>query len=153
MPTLPAAFADLEPFADWALPSEADRYAKRIASTMDELQAFYDAAFPRLEDSTDYLKGVALDGHLRRGPQPAVALRVAGHRVLPRRGLAPAPGAGQRRLLHRRDRGARPLGHVDRFGGTMATYVWSTAAGTGAGATSGWPDGCGPRATRSTPRA
>ena len=61
MPILPAEFADLEPFADWALPSERDRYAKRLASTMDELQAFYDAAFPRLEDSVDYLKGVALD--------------------------------------------------------------------------------------------
>jgi hypothetical protein len=62
MPILPPAFADLEPHADWALPSEADRYAKRLASTMDELQAFYDAVFPRLADSTDYLKGVALDG-------------------------------------------------------------------------------------------
>ena len=62
MPTFPAEFADLEPFADWALPSEADRYAKRLASSMDELQAFYDAAFPRLEESTDYLKSVALDG-------------------------------------------------------------------------------------------
>ena len=29
---------------------------------MEELQAFYDAAFPRLEDGTDYLKTVALDG-------------------------------------------------------------------------------------------
>jgi hypothetical protein len=59
--TFPARFAALEPFADWALPSEADRYAKRIASTMDELQAFYDAAFPVLEASVDYLRGVALD--------------------------------------------------------------------------------------------
>jgi hypothetical protein len=62
MPTLPPAFADLEPFADWALPSERDRYAKRISSTQDELQAFYDAAFPRLQESTDHLKGIALDG-------------------------------------------------------------------------------------------
>jgi len=62
MSKLPAAFADLEPFADWALPSEGDRYAKRLASSMDELQAFYDAAFPRLEASTDYLKRVKLDG-------------------------------------------------------------------------------------------
>ena len=61
MSTFPAAFADLEPFADWALPSEGDRYAKRLASSMDELQAFYDAAFPRLEASTDYLKRVKLD--------------------------------------------------------------------------------------------
>lgn len=62
MPTLPDAFADLEPFADWALPSEYDRYAKRIASTQDELQAFYDAAFPRLEASTEYLRSVPVDG-------------------------------------------------------------------------------------------
>jgi hypothetical protein len=62
MPSLPAAFADLEPWADWALPSEADRYAKRLASSMDELQAFYDAAFPRLAASTELLQGIALDG-------------------------------------------------------------------------------------------
>ena len=62
MATLPAQFAELEPFAGWSLPSESDRYGKRIASTMDELQAFYDAAFPRLEDGAEYLKGVALDG-------------------------------------------------------------------------------------------
>jgi len=59
---LPAEFADLEPFADWAIPTEGRRYAKRLASTMPELQAFYDAAFPRLEAGTAYLKGVALDG-------------------------------------------------------------------------------------------
>ena len=62
MGKLPEQFADLEPFADWALPSEYDRFAKRLASTMDELQTFYDVAFPRLQDSVDYLKGVALDG-------------------------------------------------------------------------------------------
>lgn len=62
MATLPADFADLEPFADWALPSEADRFAKRLASSMEELQAFYDAAFPRLAERTDYLKRVSLDG-------------------------------------------------------------------------------------------
>ena len=62
MPTLPSSFAELEPFADWALPSEADRYAKRLQSSMDELQTFYDAAFPRLEDGAEYLKGVALAG-------------------------------------------------------------------------------------------
>jgi hypothetical protein len=55
---LPPDFADLEPFADWALPTEKQRYAKRIASTMDQLQEFYDAAFPRLDAGTDYLKKV-----------------------------------------------------------------------------------------------
>lgn len=62
MSKLPADFADLEPFADWVLPSESDRYAKRLASTMDELQAFYDAAFPRLVASVEYLRGVDLEG-------------------------------------------------------------------------------------------
>ena len=59
---LPAAFADLEPFAEWALPTERARYAKRIASSMDELQAFYDTAFPRLEAATAYLQNVDIDG-------------------------------------------------------------------------------------------
>jgi hypothetical protein len=62
MAALPEQFADLEPFvADWALPSEFNRYAKRINSTMEELQAFYDAAFPRLENGAEYLKTVSLD--------------------------------------------------------------------------------------------
>ncbi len=58
---LPSDFADLEPFADWALPTEGARYAKRLASTMDELQAFYDAAFPRLEAATAYLEQFGMD--------------------------------------------------------------------------------------------
>ena len=59
--TLPSEFADLEPFADWALPTERERYAKRLASTMDEMQAFYDAALPRLEDAASYLEQLPLD--------------------------------------------------------------------------------------------
>ena len=55
MPILPAEFSDLEPFACWSLATEAERYAKRLASTLDELQAFYDAAFPRLDEILDYL--------------------------------------------------------------------------------------------------
>ena len=50
MPIFPAEFADLERFADWSLPTEAERYAKRLSSSMAHLQAFYDAAFPRLEE-------------------------------------------------------------------------------------------------------
>ena len=60
-PILPADFADLEAFAEWSLETEAERYAKRLASSMDELQAFYDAAFPRLEDAITYLDGFPLD--------------------------------------------------------------------------------------------
>jgi hypothetical protein len=61
MPAFPPQFADLEPFADWAVPGERNRYARRLASSMDELQAFYDAAFPRLAESVDYLKSVELE--------------------------------------------------------------------------------------------
>ena len=61
MSTLPTAFADLEPYADWALPTEGERYAKRLASSMAELQAFYDAAFPRLEEAKSYLDQLPLD--------------------------------------------------------------------------------------------
>jgi hypothetical protein len=53
---LPAEFADLEPFADWAVPTEGARYAKRLASTMEDLQAFYDAALPRLDAAAAYLE-------------------------------------------------------------------------------------------------
>jgi hypothetical protein len=53
---LPEKFADLEPFAGkWCVPTEAARYAQRLASTMAEMQAFYDAAFPRVCDAMAHL--------------------------------------------------------------------------------------------------
>ena len=53
---LPPKFSDLEPFArTWCLANEPERYAKRLASTMDEMQAFYDACFPRAEEAIAYL--------------------------------------------------------------------------------------------------
>lgn len=59
---LPAGFADLEPFvAEWCLDGEPQRYAKRLASTMDEIQAFYDAIFPRAEDAIRHLEQFPLD--------------------------------------------------------------------------------------------
>ena len=59
---LPAQFADLEPLvADWCLDSEPERYAKRLASTMPEIQAFYDAIFPRAEEAICYLEKFPLD--------------------------------------------------------------------------------------------
>jgi hypothetical protein len=61
MPNLPTAFADLEPFSDWCLPTEAERYRKRLDSTMDELQAFYDAALPRLEAAMSHLDELPFD--------------------------------------------------------------------------------------------
>jgi hypothetical protein len=59
---LPQQFSDLEPFAKaWCLASEPERYAKRLASTMDEIQAFYDAIFPRAEEAIVYLEKFPLD--------------------------------------------------------------------------------------------
>jgi hypothetical protein len=61
MATLPTDFSDLESYADWSLEFERERYAKRLASSMDEMQAFYDAALPRLEDAASYLERLPLD--------------------------------------------------------------------------------------------
>lgn len=60
MALLPAEFADLEPFSGWILQTERERYAKRLASPMEEMQAFYDAAFPRLEEANKYLEDYPL---------------------------------------------------------------------------------------------
>jgi hypothetical protein len=52
---LPAEFADLEPFAaTWCLPTESERFARRLAVSMDEMQAFYDAITPRFEEAMTY---------------------------------------------------------------------------------------------------
>ncbi|ONH59960.1 hypothetical protein CcI49_14725 [Frankia sp. CcI49] len=59
---LPAEFADLEPFAaKWCLPAEHERYHTRLASTMDEMQALYDAAKPRVEGAMVYLEKLPFD--------------------------------------------------------------------------------------------
>ena len=58
---LPAEFASLEPFGGWILATERERYAKRLASSMTELQAFYDAAFPLLARATAYLERFPVD--------------------------------------------------------------------------------------------
>ena len=52
---LPEEFADLERFADWILPTEPERYAKRLASTMEEMQDLYDVGMARMEEVMVYL--------------------------------------------------------------------------------------------------
>lgn len=59
--SLPAEFSDLQQFGAWILATEPERYAKRLASTMPEMQAFYDAAFARLEDAIAYVDRYPLD--------------------------------------------------------------------------------------------
>lgn len=52
---LPAEFADLERFADWILATEPERYAKRLASTMEQMQDLYDTVMPRLQAALDFI--------------------------------------------------------------------------------------------------
>ena len=55
---LPGAFSDLERFAEaWCLATERERYAKRLRSTMQEMQALYDAVLPRVEEAIAYCDG------------------------------------------------------------------------------------------------
>ena len=59
---LPSAFAELEEFAQtWCLPTEAERWNQRLASSMAEMREFYDAFFPRLEDAVEYCDKFSLD--------------------------------------------------------------------------------------------
>ena len=57
----PEQFQNLEPFRDWALAKESERRAKRLSSTMEEIQAFYDAIFPQMEAVVAYLNQFPLD--------------------------------------------------------------------------------------------
>ena len=59
---LPAVFSDLEPFAEaWCLATERERYAKRLNSTMQEMQSLYDAVLPRIEAAIAYCDAFPLD--------------------------------------------------------------------------------------------
>ena len=54
-PGLPEAFANLEPFLDWALESEHDRTDRRVTSSMDDMRAFYDAMMSHIDEVLDHL--------------------------------------------------------------------------------------------------
>ncbi len=59
---LPAQFSDLEPFAStWCLASEGERYQQRLASTMQQMQGFYDAMMPRMDEAITYCDTFAYD--------------------------------------------------------------------------------------------
>lgn len=58
---LPEAFADLEPFAPtWCLATEPERWQRRLSTSLDDMQAFYDACFPRAEEAIAYCDGFDL---------------------------------------------------------------------------------------------
>ncbi|MBY8862833.1 hypothetical protein K7711_40630 [Nocardia sp. CA2R105] len=53
---LPEAFRDLEPYVgEWAKPTRQERYDTRLASTIEQLDAFYDAIAPHAEAAIEHL--------------------------------------------------------------------------------------------------
>lgn len=53
---LPEAFKDLEYLVEeWAIEDGHQRYLKRVNSTMEEMNAFYLAMFPRGEEAIEYI--------------------------------------------------------------------------------------------------
>lgn len=60
---LPAEFADLERFAErWSLRTEAERWAERHASSIEDMRELYDAMFPRVDAMLAYCDDFPLDG-------------------------------------------------------------------------------------------
>jgi hypothetical protein len=59
---LPKEFSELEPFAaQWCLPSETERYARRISSSMEDMRAFYNAITPVAKAAIAYCNQYPLD--------------------------------------------------------------------------------------------
>jgi hypothetical protein len=68
---LPDGFEKLEPFVEtWALPSMNERYDRRLESSIDDMQVFYDAMTAQAEEAIVYLNQFELD----EMPEPALRL-------------------------------------------------------------------------------
>ena len=60
--SLPQGFQDLEPLVEsWALPSQRERWYRRMNSSMDELHGYYDQLLPRMDAVIIFLNGYPLD--------------------------------------------------------------------------------------------
>ena len=59
--SLPKDFEDLESWSGWCLATMIERRDRRAGSSMEEIQAFYDAVLPRLEDILAHLSVTRLD--------------------------------------------------------------------------------------------
>jgi hypothetical protein len=60
---LPKQFHDLEKFVEqgWSLATERERNAKRLSSSMAEIQALYDAILPKMDEIISHLNQFPLD--------------------------------------------------------------------------------------------
>ncbi len=55
-PSLPPEFSLLEHLVpEWAVEDGHQRYLKRVNSSMDEIQAFYDEVFPHADEAVAYI--------------------------------------------------------------------------------------------------
>lgn len=81
MSILPDQFSDLEVFvADWA-ETFKERYGQRMASTQAELQVFFDAVYPRMDELVGYLDQYPLGELPPRSPRALLhRMRVDGRR-------------------------------------------------------------------------
>lgn len=54
--SLPPEFSSLEHLVpDWAIEDGHERYLKRVNTSMNEIQAFYDEIFPHAEEAVAYI--------------------------------------------------------------------------------------------------
>jgi hypothetical protein len=61
MSLLPVEFSGLEALIEWSLPTERQRNAKRLSSSMNEIKRFYDTILPQAEAILAYLDRFPLD--------------------------------------------------------------------------------------------
>ena len=52
----PTGFEDFARWSAWALPSERERYERRLRTPLDEVRAFHDALMPRVDDAMRLLQ-------------------------------------------------------------------------------------------------
>lgn len=64
MTALPKGFEDLAAGLEWALPTERERFNKRIAGPMPALDAFYQLMTPHMPAVLDYLKAYDITQNL-----------------------------------------------------------------------------------------
>ena len=58
---LPLGFEDLIPYLDWSLSTESARSRKRLNSSMEAMQEFYDVMLPRIDDVMEQFGSLAVD--------------------------------------------------------------------------------------------
>ncbi len=116
MNTMPDAFADLERFvaAGWALPAEADRWARRVKSSTAEIKDFYETLLPRMDAIVHYLDRQPLN-ELSEQDRPLFYLALAFMDVAPTWEVFEAPDLEE------------PAFDISRMHIVERRYPWETA--------------------------